>query len=81
MGGMYLLLYIWKLPPRELNNYSMQLTIFHFAFKENVHDYTRKQIKVQETKKFGCTAQILVREDIWFPTYKVCNHIKLIIPY
>eukprot|EP00794_Sanderia_malayensis_P017245 gene17245-18965_t len=44
--------------------------------REKLHDYKKKQVRVQETKKFGCRAQIEVQEEIWFPDFKDAGILK-----
>ena len=48
------------------------ITVFNFSVLQKIDwDFKKKRFLVQDTKKFGCSAKIRLREIIKFPEYKV----------
>ena len=48
------------------------INVFNFSVLQKIDwDFKKKRFLVQDTKKFGCSAKIRLREIIKFPEYKV----------
>lgn len=55
-----------------LMNNLPSINVFNFSVLQKIDwDFKKKRFLVQDTKKFGCSAKIRLREIIKFPEYKV----------
>ena len=46
-----------------------RLNFIYFQFSD--HNYKRKHMRLQNTKKFNCPAQVILKEYVEFPDFKV----------
>ena len=51
----------------------ISVILFSFYFQCADHTYKRKHLRLKNTKKFDCPAQVILKEYVEFPDYKVTN--------
>lgn len=68
------MIFFWKATVKTKKKFVSNSKANDFVYSKrsnNDHGYKKKIKQVQETKKFNCKAQIVVKEIVEFPDHKV----------